>query len=134
VFLVVDHSSYASYTYGSPFSSALLSGDTGGFVTVVDADFDPNDRGDHAEESPHYPGQLRVLGNLVYPDVYAMLAAQTQGTEELWPLAMNHPELVYTGPTVKAQVERWKQATKWKIRMLDILSQQAKNQSSDRTA
>lgn len=130
----MDFSSYASYTFGSPFSSTLLPGDTGGFVTAVDVEFDPNDRGGHAEESPHYPGQLRVLGNLVYPDLYAMLAAQTQGPEELWPLAMNHPELVYTGPTVKAQVDQWKKASKWKISMLDILSQGVKTQGADSTA
>lgn len=114
--------------HGSPFTSLLLPGDTGGFVTVVDAGFDPKERGEHADESPHYPGQLRMLGNLVYSDLYAMLMAQTQDPVEFWPLAMNHPELVYTGPTIKAQVERWKKTNAMKFKLFEILTQNLRSE------
>jgi hypothetical protein len=130
IFMVADSESYASYMYESPFASSLGPADTGGFLTAVDVPFDPQDRGPHAEESPHYPGKLRILGSLIYPDLYAMSAAQTQGPEELWPLAMNHPELIYTGPTVTAQVAEWKKATAMKLKLLEIAVQSYKRRSA----
>jgi hypothetical protein len=97
-------------------------------VTAVDVAFDPDERGEHAEESPFYSGFLRILGSLIYCDLYAMVAAQTQYPEELWPLAMNHPDLVYAGPTVRAQVERWKAITKMKIGLLGTLVEAVKKE------
>lgn len=122
IFLVVDTASYDSYMHSSPFSQILLPGDTGGFVTAVDCDFDPNEDRDRAEESPLWPGRLRILGNLVYPELYALLFAQMQDLEHFWPLAMNHPDLIYTGPTVKAQVDHWKKITLLKLKLFELFS------------
>lgn len=124
-FLAIDTASYDSYIHGSPFSKLLLPGDTGGFVTAVYVSFDPDDR-DRPEESPFYTGRLRILGNLVYCDLYAMLVSQCQSAEELWPLAICHPELIYTGPRVKKQVERWEKVTEVKMRVVEMLGEWVK--------
>jgi hypothetical protein len=121
VFLAIDTHSIASYTHGSPFSSILCAGDTGGFVTVIDVSFDPEDPGDHAEEHPHYGGRLRILPSLIYCDLFAMMAAQTQFPEDMWPLAMWHPEQIYVGPTVGVQVRLWKQARSVRDRLMYVL-------------
>lgn len=83
-------------------------GDFGGFVTAVEANFDPSDPGDHADESPGFTGQLRVLGGLVWSDLYALAQAQVAYPEDLWPLAMSHPWKVFVGSTVPAQRQAWK--------------------------
>ncbi|KAF2274511.1 uncharacterized protein EI97DRAFT_402041 [Westerdykella ornata] len=129
VFLVVDAASYDSYMYGSPFSQMLLPGDTGGFVTAVECDFNPNEQRDRAEESPLWAGRLRILGNLVYPELFALLFAQMQDLEHMWPFAMNHPDLIYTGFTVKAQVDRWKKVTLLKLKLFELFSSHCKDTS-----
>jgi hypothetical protein len=83
-------------------------GDFGGFLTAVEANFDPDNPGEHAEESPGFTGQMRVLGSLIWSDLYALAAAQTAYPEDLWPLAMNHPWQVYVGPYVDVQRKLWK--------------------------
>ncbi|KAF2468711.1 uncharacterized protein BDR25DRAFT_289550 [Lindgomyces ingoldianus] len=126
VFLAVDTPSYTSYTQPYPLSSLLCPGDTGGFVLAIDASFTPPSADTppdpHAEESPHYPGQFRILGCLVFGDLFPLLSAQAQFLEDLWPLAMWHPELVYVGPTVKKQVEMWKRVWEVKVRVLDLVA------------
>jgi hypothetical protein len=95
------------------------------FVNAVDAAFDPDgDMGQRGEESPLYPVYLRTLGDPVYSDLYAMLASLAPGSEELLPLAMNHPGFMYTGPTVKAKVDHWKQVTLLKLKLVGFLGQQ----------
>jgi hypothetical protein len=84
-------------------------GDFGGFVTAVEANFDPNNPGEHAEESPGFTGHMRVLGSLVWSDLYALGASQTAYPEDLWPLAMKHPWQVYVGPSVDLQRKMWKE-------------------------
>jgi hypothetical protein len=84
-------------------------GDFGGFVTAVEANFDRDDPGEHAEESPGFTGEMRVLGSLVWSDLYALAAAQTAYPEDLWPLAMNHPWQVYVGPSVRVQESKWRE-------------------------
>jgi hypothetical protein len=79
----------------------------GGFVTAVDAGFDPNDPGEHAEESPDFSGRMRILGNLLWSDLFALGKAQAASAEDLWPLAMHHPWQVYVGPVVPKQKELW---------------------------
>jgi hypothetical protein len=82
-------------------------GDFGGFVTAVDGRFDPNDPGEHAEESPGFTGRMRISGRLLWSDLYALGKAQAASAEDLWPLAMNHPWQVYVGPVVSKQREIW---------------------------
>lgn len=108
IFLFADSASVASYTSQPLPDDRAPAGDFGGFVTAVEAGFDPNDPGDHADESPGFTGQLRVLGGLVWSDLYALAQAQVAYPEDLWPLAMYHPSKVFVGPTVSAQRQAWK--------------------------
>jgi hypothetical protein len=108
-FLVVDSNSFASYTDVS-YTDALspfLPGDFAGFVLAVDPDFDPEEGLERPDESPNYTGQVRVLGSLVWGDVFALLETQSSALDDFWPLAMKHPNEVYVGPTVPSQVEKW---------------------------
>jgi hypothetical protein len=118
VFLAIDAPSIDSYTSSSPGADSSDPGENTGFVIAVDASFDPDEPNEHADESPGFTGELRILGSLVWSDLYAMLAAQTQGPAELWPLAMNHPRQVYVGPTVPEQIQRWNELNSLRSMML----------------
>lgn len=110
VFLVVDEPSVASYT-SSSYSSALLTardGDFAGFVLAVDAEWDPVEGPDRPDESPGYHGQMRILGSLVWGDLFAMYASQSALLEDLWPLALDHPNTVYVGPVVPDEIKDWR--------------------------
>ena len=85
----------------------MLPGDFQGHILAVDASFDPTAPNEHAEESPGFNGQMRILGNLVWSELYAMLALRCASLEDMWPLAMDHPQKVYTGPTVPSQRNEW---------------------------
>ncbi|CAI7659158.1 unnamed protein product [Penicillium glandicola] len=119
LFLVIDHmgvSSYTedifttSYTKDKPF----LKGDFQGQVLAVDPDFDEStttsESADHTvKEDLTYQGRMRILGNLVWSELYPMLMLQSVGLEHLWLQARGHPLKVFTGPTVPSQIEAWKQ-------------------------
>jgi hypothetical protein len=123
IFLVVDSMSVASYSCQSMPTEVMSAGDFGGFITAVEADFDPDDPGEHADESPGFTGQMRILGSLVWSDLYALAAAQTAYPEDLWPLAMNHPWQVYVGPSVDVQREMWKEVVSMQCDAVDGLLQ-----------
>jgi hypothetical protein len=109
--LIADQASIASYLAPTPAPESTVPGDVGGFILAVDADFDAEDRDpDRAEESPGFDGSLRVLGSLLWDDLAALMAMQTQGLEELWGLAMDHPLKIYVGPVTGAQQRSWKSA------------------------
>lgn len=108
-FLVVDCASVASYT-GTAYTAAtnlVLPGDFTGFVLAVDADYSDEEERARPGESPGYHGQMRILGSLVWDEVYAMHTLQNALLEDLWPLAVDHPNYVYVGPTVPLQVRSW---------------------------
>lgn len=95
MFLVADEASVCSYLKLQ--SETSLSGEGGGFICAVDANHDPSEGADRPDESPGYSGTLRILGSLLWDDLSALVASHSQHLESLWPLAMNHPSLVYTG-------------------------------------
>ncbi|KAF7122896.1 hypothetical protein CNMCM5793_001006 [Aspergillus hiratsukae] len=110
VFLVVDEPSVASYT-SSSYSSAVITardGDFAGFVLAVDANWNPAEGPDRPDETPGYHGQMRILGSLVWGDIYAMHVGQAALLEDLWPLALDHPNTVYVGPVVPEEIEHWR--------------------------
>lgn len=109
-FLAVDSASFASYTtdiYEAPVSE-FLPGDFTGFVLAIDPYFDPKEGISRPDESPGYNGQMRILGSLVWGDLFALLESQSARLEDMWPLAMHHPNQVYVGPTVPLQVYKWR--------------------------
>ncbi|KAE8383450.1 hypothetical protein BDV26DRAFT_251762 [Aspergillus bertholletiae] len=110
IFLAVDDACVSSYTSDeySAATSSIPPGDHLGFALAVDAHYDPAEGISRPDESPGYYGQMRILGNLIWGDLFAMLSSQSALLEDLWPLAINHPNWVYTGPTVPMQVDGWK--------------------------
>lgn len=95
----------SSYTAATPL---VLAGDSTGFVLAVEPDFDPAIGPARPLESPGYNGQVRVLGSLVWGDLFPLLESQCLRLERIWPLAIDHPNHVYTGPTVPLQVFNWR--------------------------
>lgn len=132
----IDDELYASFTK----DKGLLKGDFQGFVLAVDADFDNSatvnkSADDMANEDPQdvgfeYPGQMRILGNLVWSELYPMLMLQSVGLENLWLQAREHPMKVYTGPTVPSQVEPWKERNAMKSFMMDSFMEFLKQKDS----
>lgn len=127
--------SAGSYTDGSPHTrdKALLPGDFQGHVLAVDANFDGSaTKNESAEadaeegsqdQSLEYQGQMRILGNLVWSELYPMLTLQAEDLGSLWPQAREHPMKVYTGPTVPSQVEQWKEINAMKGYMMNSFTE-----------
>ncbi|KAG0155022.1 hypothetical protein PDIDSM_595 [Penicillium digitatum] len=88
-FLVVDSASFASYMTKSysPATSQLIPGEFAGFLLAVDPEFDPEEGITRPDESPGYNDQIRILGSLVWRDLYSLLCSQTSYLEDHWPLA-----------------------------------------------
>lgn len=113
-FLAVDRASYDSYTttkhtykYDTFFGS-IPPGNTTGFVLAIDPEYDLEEGPERDDEIPGFLGHLRVLGSLIWGDLYAMLVSQSTLLEDLWPLAIDHPDYVYTGPLVPLVQDAWK--------------------------
>ncbi|KAF9248104.1 hypothetical protein DTO027I6_6338 [Penicillium roqueforti] len=133
VFLLIDFMGVNSYINDDFYASitkdkALLKGDFQGFVLAVDPDFDKtvtNESADGtASEDPQdegleYPGQVRIMGNLVWSELYPMLNRQSVGLTNLWLQAREHPMKVYTGLTVPSQIQPWKELNAMKTHMMD---------------
>ncbi|KAJ5617375.1 hypothetical protein N7537_002489 [Penicillium hordei] len=121
----IDEKSRASFTKDKGF----LKGDFQGHVLAVDADFDDSATAnkiadDTANEDSQgevfeYPGRMRILGNLVWSELYPMLMLQSVVLQNFWLQAREHPTKVYTGPTVPSQVEPWKERNTMKTVMMD---------------
>lgn len=119
-FLVVDSASFASYTTNSysPATTQLISGDFTGFLLAVDPHFDPEEGSSRPDESPGYSGQMRILGSVVWSDLYSLLASQTSDLEDYWPLASEHPNMVYVGPTIPWQRYIWQKHSEMRWNLL----------------
>ncbi|KAL4925972.1 uncharacterized protein BDV17DRAFT_283583 [Aspergillus undulatus] len=113
-FLAVDKPSYdsyatKSYTYEyTTFKPTIPPGDTTGFILAVDPEFNLEEGPDRPDETPGFPGYLRILGSLVWGDLFGMLASQCSILKDLWPLALDHPDRVYAGPVVPLVFKNWR--------------------------
>lgn len=134
IFLLIDHFAVGSYTdedWRATFTKdkGLLAGDFQGYVLAVDATFDDSTTAnetadgtataDSQDEGLEYQGQMRILGNLVWSELFPMKMLQSVPLENTWPQALEHPNKVYTGPTVPSQVEPWKERNAMKAWMMD---------------
>ncbi|KAJ5664381.1 hypothetical protein N7507_005112 [Penicillium longicatenatum] len=134
VFLVMDPMSVGSYIDDNLYASfkkdkSLLKGDFQGYALAVDANFDDsataNENADGmANQDPRdggsdYPGHMRILGNLVWSELYPMIMLQSVELENFWLQAREHPIQVYTGPTVPSQVDPWKEHNLIKTDMME---------------
>jgi hypothetical protein len=108
VFLVVDSESIMSYS--KPVNDAVKPvGDRGGYVLAIDAHYNPGVVDPRAFEYPGYEGQVHILSNLLWCDVYALLTSAEQKLNFFWPLAMGHPMKVYVGQTIALQHTVWEE-------------------------
>jgi hypothetical protein len=96
----------------------VIPGDFAGFLLAVDPDFDPKEGIERPDESPEYSGQMRVLGSLIWSDLYSLFSSQTAQLEDFWPLAMEHPNQVYVGPTVPWQLYTWRKQSQMRWELL----------------
>jgi hypothetical protein len=117
-FLVVDSESFASYMTPSPsyFRGEKWTsyGDYGGFFKLIDtATYNPQLI---AEQAPGYKNELKVLGSLIFDDLYPTIVSLVRRPRELWLYAMWHPNQVYVGPCVERQEKEWDSV--WKLRSL----------------
>ncbi|KAJ5985830.1 hypothetical protein N7522_013026 [Penicillium canescens] len=119
-FFAIDSASYSSYTTNSygPSTSMVIPGDFAGFLLAVDPDFDAKEGIERPDESPEYSGQMRVLGSLIWSDLYSLFSSQTAQLEDFWPLAMEHPNQVYVGPTVPWQLYTWRKQSQMRWELL----------------
>ncbi|OJD18024.1 hypothetical protein AJ78_01916 [Emergomyces pasteurianus Ep9510] len=102
--LIVDSASLASYSKPSTDDTD----DTDDkHLLAVHAQYDPAEGIERPEESPGYIGSMRILTRLVWSELFALTYNQAQWLEDLWPLAMGHPEKVYVGQTVIELQRRW---------------------------
>jgi hypothetical protein len=115
-FLVIDSECFSSYTSPPPPLPLLTDrkphGDHGGYFKLIDTS--PYSSKSIEETAPGYKWELRVLGSLVFEDVYPLVASLAQRPRDLWPYACLHPMQVYVGPTVPSQEKEWERI--WQIR------------------
>jgi hypothetical protein len=96
------------------FGSIKCSGDNDGYLKLIDtATYRPELIN---QAAPGFNNQMRVLGRLIYDDLYPQLAGLVQRPRDLWPLAMLHPYQVYVGYPIKGQMAEWEMM--WKARSL----------------
>ncbi|KAL3463674.1 hypothetical protein BJX64DRAFT_256700 [Aspergillus heterothallicus] len=58
-----------------------------------------------------YTGHMRILGTLIWSELYALVSRNGAALEDLFPLAMEHPQKLYTGLTVPSQIRAWREHT-----------------------
>ncbi|KAL3479237.1 hypothetical protein BJX99DRAFT_86635 [Aspergillus californicus] len=116
-FLAINPASFTSYTNPNttnpPINSTTHPHDhsiprsTHPFLLAIDPNFDPAEGPYRPDETPGYTGEMRITGSLIWGDLFAILDTQSATLEELWPLAMHHPEQVYVGPVIPLQLCAW---------------------------
>ncbi|KAL4924970.1 uncharacterized protein BDV17DRAFT_294917 [Aspergillus undulatus] len=77
------------------------------FLLAIDPNYSAQEGPSRPDESPGYTGAMRITGSLIWGDLYALLETQSARLEELWPLAIYHPEQVYVGPVIPLQLCTW---------------------------
>ncbi|OJD24837.1 hypothetical protein ACJ73_03797 [Blastomyces percursus] len=102
--LILDSASLASYAKPTPDDTDDIEDH---YLLAVDAHYDPAEGIERPEESPGYVGSMRILTRLVWSELFALTYNQAMWLDELWPLAMGHPEQVYVGTTVGELMMRW---------------------------
>ncbi|KAL4964046.1 uncharacterized protein BDV14DRAFT_201297 [Aspergillus stella-maris] len=98
-FLAIDERSFTYYK--SPSRNTTKS------LLTIDPSFSPYEGPSRPDESPGFTGTLRIHPLLVWSDLYAQLTSQSVSLEDLWPLAMHHPERVYIGPIIPRYLKDW---------------------------
>ncbi|KAJ0421548.1 hypothetical protein BJY00DRAFT_311860 [Aspergillus carlsbadensis] len=69
--------------------------------------------------APKFTSHMRILGNLVWGELYALVGRGAARLEDLFPLAMEHPQRLYTGLTVPSQIRAWREHTVLRNSMME---------------
>ncbi|KAL4790062.1 hypothetical protein BDV19DRAFT_394460 [Aspergillus venezuelensis] len=137
IFLILDDWAAASYKQSphpalpenSNMNKLTSPGDNSwqGHLLAVDANYtppehqSPEDRAALENISPGYAGHMRVLGNLIWPDIFGMtMMNHNQVLFELWPLAKEHPQKCFVGMPVPGEVKVWREYTEVKEPMMEM--------------
>ncbi|KAF2644443.1 hypothetical protein P280DRAFT_171618 [Massarina eburnea CBS 473.64] len=116
-FIVIDTSSFNSYMTPlpsslprtpplSPTTTIPSQGDFGGFVKVID--LSPYRVEVIAETAPGFKNELKILGSLVFEELYPLLIGLCLRPKDLWAGgAMWHPQQVYVGIPTPSQEKGW---------------------------
>ncbi|KAG5292464.1 hypothetical protein I7I48_04569 [Histoplasma ohiense] len=105
--LILDSASLASYS--KPTTDDIDDSEDH-HLLVVDPKYDPDEGIERPEESPGYAGSMRILTRLVWSELFALTYNNVMWLEDMWPLAMGHPEQVYVGQTAPELLSRWAKA------------------------
>lgn len=105
--LILDSASLASYS--KPTTDDIDDSEDH-HLLVVDPKYDPDEGIERPEESPGYAGSMRILTRLVWSELFALTYNNVMWLEDMWPLAMGHPEQVYVGQTAPKLLSRWAEA------------------------
>ena len=66
-----------------------------GHVLAIDADFESED--DNHGDVKGFNGQMRIIDQLIWTDLYAMFARRCQFLHFMWKIAEDDPWKIYTG-------------------------------------
>ncbi|KAK3395238.1 hypothetical protein B0H63DRAFT_386195, partial [Podospora didyma] len=125
-FLVADKPSIDSYLTTQQLSGQedlIDAADLGGFITVAGHDADISlvsgvaPRSQTTNDSPGFDGTVRVLGAVLFDDIWPSLHTRVNPLKAFWPIAMAHPLCVYTGPYAPHQVAGWQDMNDIRIDM-----------------
>ncbi|KAJ0309701.1 hypothetical protein Brms1b_009095 [Colletotrichum noveboracense] len=128
VFLAADKASIESYLHPIQDNAGpvIPVGDLGSFILAVgSADSERRRRGsgreegeEVAEEADGFNGILRVLGSVLFDDLWASLFRHAFRLSDLARMAEIHPRQVYVGPTVPMERDGWRKSGTWSLTVL----------------
>jgi hypothetical protein len=103
--LAVTPSSFNSF---SKSRNEDRKGDYRGFLTTIDADYDPA-KAAQRKDKFGFIGHFNVIDQLIWTDLFALKVNRIgQNCQEYWRLATQHPWGVYVGPTTGVLRKRWR--------------------------
>lgn len=72
--------------------------DTEGHVLAIEPNYDPEDTGNRSDEEPGYSGWVRIVGDLVWDELFPLFLLQSQGLGDFWALAEQDVDHIYRHP------------------------------------
>lgn len=72
--------------------------DTEGHILAIAPGYDPLDPRNRSDEEPGYSGWLRLLGGLLWDELFPLFLLQSQSLGDFWALAEQDPDHIYRHP------------------------------------
>lgn len=99
VCLALDPTCANSFKHPQLPTSVTEMGGFRGHLLAIDANFKSED--DNHGDVKGYYGQLKLIDQLIWTDLYAMLATQNQFLDHIWKIAEDDPWELYTGVKIR---------------------------------